>query len=498
VRAIVVVDAGTLLPGSVASPISSPPGARASPRKLSSRIKARSGTVRDLLPRCVMFVGVLAFVCSSSLAQDFTPGELDALTLIREADLGVTRVYVDQHSFSYELPADLVTPDFEWRGALLWRYDGQQTYSDAPVEGSGLVEYTEKDYVLTGVEFDADAYFGVGRAKRFDRYGRRWVLDYVDADEARRVHEENDAANALINGGPEPGVEANPGIEYNPDAGAVHYGLPVSWDTVNCSGADAFFDHVGNGAMTEATATPMNDRQRKMVFIIINAVGFGSGVMVDSDTVLTAGHVVTDSNGQLLQSAFTVCSMENLDENTTGGHEAACFGVVDVDPGPNWTADGDALEDDFALLHLDGAPGNGWMELSSATDATITGPTDFRRAYPGFKRNCAVNTVTNVGLTTDDAFPGRLLFSADGEVQATPTGWVKWDTSSAPGASGSPHFYCPTNDDCSMGHFITGVGTNTNLSCTWDGDSYVNPPCSSGYTAGPKARDIETWVDNNL
>lgn len=442
---------------------------------------------------------VAMLLCSSASAQEYTDEELVALEMIREADWGVTRVYLDAHQFYFELPADLVTPEHEWRGALLWRYDGQEVYTDPSIEPDSTVStFTEPDHVLTGLDYDADAYFGVGTAERTDRYGRRWVLDYVDVEEARRIHEENDAANAELNGGPELGVEPNPGIEYNPEAGTVHQILPTSWDTVNCSGADKFFDHNGNGSFTEATATPMNDRQRKIVFIVSPETC--SGTMVDSDTVLTAAHCITNSSGtNWSTSSFTVCTMENLDENTTGGHEAACFGVTDVDQGPNWVDDDPLeMEHDYGLLHLDGVPGNGWMELSSASDGTITGPTDFHRAYPGHKRNCTSNAVTNDSLTTVDTENGRLLFSADGEIQGTPSGWIKWDTSTAKGASGGPHFYCPNAGGCSNGHFLTGVQSGIDLSCPWDGDSYTNPPCASGHSGGPKARDIETWVDNNM
>lgn len=42
------------------------------------------------------------------------------------------RVYVDQYQYSYALPEGLETADVEWRGALLWRYDGQFLFTDEP------------------------------------------------------------------------------------------------------------------------------------------------------------------------------------------------------------------------------------------------------------------------------------------------------------------------------------------------------------------------------
>jgi hypothetical protein len=138
------------------------------------------------------------------------------------------------------------------------------------------------------------------------------------------------------------------------------------------------------------------------------------------------------------------------------------------------------------------------MELSSASDGTINGPVDWHRGYPGFERDCDSNLITNNALTTDDSFNGRQQYASAGDIQGTPAGWIKYDTSVAKGTSGGPHWYCPTNDDCSISVFITGVQSIIDLSCPWDGDSYTNPPCTSGYAGGPKARDMETWVDNNL
>ncbi len=432
---------------------------------------------------------VLLSMLTAAYGQE-TPEEREVLQQVREADQGLIRVYLNETDWYFALRDDIETPEFAWRGAMLWRYDGQAVYSDESVPYPSVISFTEPDFVLTGAAFDADAYFGVGVAHRTDNYGRRWVLDYVDADLAQSVHDENDAANALSMG-EEPGVEANLGIEYNPDAGAERLVTLRSWSTVDC-GAEigTYFDHSGNGAMTLATVSPMNDRQRKT--LIIFGDGYGcSGTMVDSDTLLTAAHCITDGNGDDLPfSSFTVCSMENLDENTTGGHVAACFGVTDVDPAPGWSGTGDSVTDDYGLLHLNGVPGNGWMELSSASDGTITGPTDYLRGYPVLRRTCANNRITDNALTTVDTQDGREMYSADGDVQSTPVGYVKFDTSDAGGTSGAGHFYCPNAGGCGNGHYLTAVHAVA--------DICGNPPCASGWTGGPKARDIETWVDNNM
>lgn len=194
--------------------------------------------------------------------------------------------------------------------------------------------------------------------------------------------------------------------------------------------------------------------------------------------------------------------MENLDANTVSGHEADCYAVENVVKNPSWNGvnSNDGPEEDYCLLHLNASTGNAWMALTAASDGAITGPVDHIRGYPRKQRDCDPNDVTNDALTTEDSEDGRYLFWADGEVQSTPTGWVKWDTSNALSMSGAAHYYCPSDDDCDVSHYITGVNTNHHLSCPWDAQAerYENPPCTAGYSSGPKARDIRSWVVNHI
>jgi hypothetical protein len=435
---------------------------------------------------------ILTMLELAAFGQAFTAQELHALTFIREADLGIERVYLDQYSFYYELPPGLVTPMFEQRGALLWRYDGQNVYSDEPDDGNRTMTWTEPDYILTGLSYDPDAYLGVGYATRTDLYGRRWVLDSVDHAAAEASVEAYNAEVEAQFGVAEPGAESNPGIEYNPDGGTVHIGTLQSWTTIWCAGEEHFIDHSSDD-FSKSNTIPLNDRQRKIVFIIIDDVGICTGTMVDSNTVLTAAHcLTTDSGTQFAESKFTVCSMENLDENTTGSHEAACFSIVDVDPAPNWNGgDNSTVVDDYGLLHLDGVPGNGWFALSEASDSYINNFPDFLRGYPPRERDCDYNEVSGAAVT-DTPYPyGHHLYGADGDIQGTPSGWVKYDTSSAEGSSGGPHFYCPNGSGCDDGHYITGVHSGDEVGCS-------NEPCATGYTFGAKARDIREWVINNM
>jgi hypothetical protein len=108
---------------------------------------------------------------------------------------------------------------------------------------------------------------------------------------------------------------------------------------------------------------------------------------------------------------------------------------------------------------------------------------------------CSNNQITNNALTTDDSHNGRVMMGADGDVSDVFLDHIRWDTSSASGMSGGPHFHCPSGD-CAVGHWITGVTTHAYVSgCT----PWTNPElCSSGYSTGPRASTIRDWVIANM
>ena len=131
--------------------------------------------------------------------------------------------------------------------------------------------------------------------------------------------------------------------------------------------------------------------------------------------------------------------------------------------------------------------------MSTASDSFIDDWTDCRRGYPGWTPDCADNVTNDNSKTIVDSVPGVYMHKTDGEIQSTPAGYVKYDTSSAKGMSGGPHYYCPYDTDhdgdyCEDGHWITGVTHGYYI--YWFFGYH-------GYVSGVKARDIRDWVIAN-
>jgi hypothetical protein len=362
-------------------------------------------------------------------------------------------------------------------------------FVDNAAPSPSTVQFVEPDYVLTGPEFDPDAYFGVGTAVRVDRYGRRWVLDYVDA--AMVSDEVGDLDAAL--GAVDPAAASATadtglaGIEFNDDAGVVHELELTSWDVVECppDTFPYFSDHVQNGGMTHPV--PMAYPNSPVVRLITPGASACTGTVVWGAVggvgVLTAAHCVTTSDGSPQDPLdFTVCTLENLDINTSPPFVADCYAVMEINPAPNWDGDGDIV-DDWAILALDQDPDVYNMLINGAyLDGDVDNYVDHHRGYPVKHRTCVDNVVTADADTANDAFDGRDMYMSSGDVQGTPVGWMKWDTSTCNGCSGGPHFFCPAGNCTTASTYISGVQAAQSL-C-------ANPPCLSGYVSGPKARDF--------
>lgn len=414
-----------------------------------------------------------------------------------ERELGVTRDYQTEFDYVLVPPASLKTPKFETSGALTWRYDGQATFNDQarPLQSAGDHELDAK---VPG-EGALEEYFGVGVAERVDNYGRLWILDSVDKAQVEREKAAYDREVEAMFGRPEVAAEQEaPVLDYHypEDAGEVVEMQNTSWGRCYCGGYK-IWDHSGDAL--SKVSDPMNDRNKKVLWA---ASAGGSATLVRSDWALTAAHVVSDAAGNALNpNSLQWCSMENLDENTGGGDAAVCNVATSIQRAPGWPGPNNSIDpaDDYAVVGLSGNYGNGWFAISQASDNVISSHTDRVRGTLTSKWGCNNNLVTSNALTTNDTLNGAHLYGASGSIQSTPGTRVKWDTSTADGISGGPHFYCP-NGGCVNGHYLTGVqavvAVNT-CSGLINFNTCAGNSCLGGYATGPKGSSIRTWVLNN-
>jgi hypothetical protein len=137
----------------------------------------------------MVFFRLFSLLVHPAFAADplYTRADLEALAMIREADLGVERVYADDRTYYYlALPDGLDTPSEMNEGALTWQYVGQAWFRET-TETLGGAWTTTPDYILTGIDADPDEYLGLGTQTRVDEYGRLWMVSYVDVEAAERA-----------------------------------------------------------------------------------------------------------------------------------------------------------------------------------------------------------------------------------------------------------------------------------------------------------------------
>lgn len=373
-----------------------------------------------------------------------------------------------------------VGPTTRWQGALKWAYEGKAPSSPATPFASRRENVAQPVYLSSKPSWDDSPYehMGVGSSTRVDECGQ-WRLVDVDVELAEERVADYDA-EVLREFGPEPSESVRPDVGMGD---WVDGGLAVrtSWDADNCDGISGKDIWLNSNNYFDKISSSYNTTQRKMVWI----VGGCSGVMIDDDATstwaLTAAHCVTDSNGDPLTGSMTVCTYGNVQS------PAQCFSTLEVRVRTgNW--DG-SVEDDFAIVRINGRPGVGTMPLSQASDNVLDDFTHYDRGFTRWEDDCDAATVTNNSVTINDSFDGRHLWKTRGEVKSTPGNLLKLDSSGAKGMSGSPHYYCPNGaSNCSSSSFVTAVQTNA-----W------NPAWPAGYRmGGPKARTFRTWAINNI
>jgi hypothetical protein len=413
----------------------------------------------------------------------------------REWDAGLDREYLDEDHYVLTGPHTAVDSVAVARGPFTWRYDGQQVFNDAAGATTGLVPLVAPPFVLTGTEFDPEGYFGVGYAVRVDRMGRRWVLDAIDlpaieaeiADYAARFATEGEATAADF-------AEGEPGISFPESStdGVVEWVDLTSWTFEDCDDLRNFWHHDGNGHMEQSPPLDALAPERATVWILTANGVDCTGTLVAGDdagemAILTAAHCVTEPNGaELNPNAFTVCTLENLVRNHQPPSTARCFGIEEVIKNPFWTGSNPYdITADYALLLFDDLdPRVEPMEMSPFSDAYIEGFADHHVGYPVYEPGlpeCVLNEETALAELADPDFDGRYLYQASGDVQATPTGYVKYDVSTCKGCSGAPHYFCPTGD-CDEEALVTGIQTAKFMGT---GNRWVG---------GPKVLDVRGWA----
>ncbi len=427
----------------------------------------------------MLFFRLISLWVQPAIAADplYTREDLEALAMIREADLGVERMYADDGiSYYLALPDGWVTPTELSEGALTWEYVGQAWFHE-PMEPLEGVWSTTPEYLLTGFDTDLEEYLGLGTQTRVDQYGRLWVVNDIDIEAAERAIAAYDAEIEARFGWVEPGIERPSGIEYPSDAGARLYSTLDSTQVhSDCEGDSRAEYSISSAATWNEVPNPMTPRQETEV-LIWGPNGACSGTMVDSLWVLTAAHCIADSSGVFSSTTLTACTRENLQ---TG---AECKGAAFVVAKGGYY-DGSVVND-YGVIKLTSHPTDtGYMALSTASDATISAYEAQHLGYPKWAPpSCTRNLITSDAQTVNDYYDGSDQWHAAGPILSTPSGSVRFDMSTGVGMSGGAYFYCP-NGSCDNGYYMTAVHHGRNFSGTY-------------YANGAKARDIRDWVIAN-
>ena len=401
-------------------------------------------------------------------ARSNQPKTLEERALEREQALGLQRIQVGPNEFEYALPPGLDTPDVVEKDGLISMYEGQSTFDIRPTPASPQLIMQRREAATSPVE---DMIGSV----RIDEYGRRWRT--VDVDRGALM----DAIaryDALVESkfGAEPGaVSEDPFQRRAPEQ--VTEGLamwkPLSWTRTDCDG-DGVNDIIRYGADDRSlAASPMTTRQKKVV--LIQGARWGSGVMVDSNTVLTAAHVVCGPGGSpYAPSGYEILTRGNYQSGAVL-RTATSFTI----PG-GYTGDGD-FSDDYALVHLNSSPSVGWMAISRASNSTIKNADCYNAGYPEYTPGGALNYVLGQIVSRW----GMKQYWSSGDLFGTTSKRVKTRIDSGPGHSGSPFYYYPGG--CCGSHYVTGVLAG-----------HVDFWIGTDYTGGPKGSAIRSWVIANM
>lgn len=266
-------------------------------------------------------------------------------------------------------------------------------------------------------------------------------------------------------------------------------------------------DHVSGGrtAGLAAVIRP-NSNQKASVFIhgISRTDGnqyFGSGVLIDDETVLTAAHVIADEAACVDPYNLVVCSLGNLYAG------AECVRAESVSaPGGRYDT---TTANDYGIIKLRSpfSASAGWMAMSNSPGAVIERATHYHDGFPKFAPGCVKNwtnadstivvggTYIGVDYLTGDwryySYNGGYLYHAYGPVNRINVGTIDFEVSSAAGMSGGPYYYCPSVADPHGGSdsecFITAVTSGHQI------DRWRGP-----ITSGPRVSRFRRWAISHM
>ncbi len=221
------------------------------------------------------------------------------------------RVWIDDELYYYPLKRGISTPLIVREATGTWRYVGQQVYSNSPRRVGPHWAKDSADPVGQD-ETDLDSYLGVGRAYRVDALGRRWELQSASSTGLQASLRAYDRRVAEAGMRPEPKDPNGPRrrIEHVPDGvgGEQRFLVPQGGWAVYCDASPTPNIAVNLNTYDDPiapSAVPLVERRAKVVMVRFtdfeeDTDAFGSGTMVDSQHVLTAGHVTADHNGNPL------------------------------------------------------------------------------------------------------------------------------------------------------------------------------------------------------
>lgn len=430
-------------------------------KRAMKRAQVRFGTTSTRSFWLPSLLAALALACSPPAEEGASPGgRVEAHT--RELRQGLVRVAAGDGTFSYRLPADLVTPDRKVERGITWRYQGQAAFAAVPVPARAKL-------VMDAPQL-RDRRSKVQGTVSIDEYGRRWMVEDLD-DQAidMTVGQYGEEVRQLFGDEADVAPPAPPAQSSTEPPQEILW-KPLAWNLSDCDGdgKDNIFawdtdDRIVFGAT-------LNDRQKK-VLLLASAVGSCSGTMVDDEWLLTAAHCVTDSNGNAV-------SLSSIDACTYGNDlaPAQCFTATSLVVAGGWNGSG--VDDDYAVVRLSSSPGVGWMAISQASDSIIENARGYNVGYPGWTKACASQNVT--AAQDSGLFFGRQGFTSDGDVTGLSGDRIRTRLDVGTGHSGGPYYYYPSG--CCGAHFLTGVAT-----------SYV-VTVGNNYNGGPKGPAIRDWV----